>query len=282
MPYADTPQGRAKNAARQKAYRAKRKLEAAVGVMEETVVLPGGGTDVSAAVAGDPDLKITVKPGDPRSKPTLRERLGLGGGPKQAQPQPARRGGARKIADKPNLIVTLLPTILASLVATYARDRLPEEYQACAPTRQEVKAILDPLMDIIGRRVEVAAEVSQDVLDLTNALICTIAYGARAYVTYVDIKKGLPDAKQQHREEPAPVYQTGLRAYQNTDNRISVPVVGGNGTGPAEPEYGLNSNGADHPDDAQQLRDNEAAQVASLFRRDREGRVQLGLLPRGL
>lgn len=266
-------------------------------------VVETGGSPTPGGV-GDRPLTVTVK-ADPTPKPkaTLRERLGLGGAAKQATPAPAKRKPTGRKADKPNLVSTLLPTILASLIATYARDRLPEEYQPCAPSKQEVQAILGPLMDIIGRRVEVAAEVSQDYIDLANALICTFAYGARAYVTYVDIKKSKElgisyEQKQQQRhdayqeklarevreyesvinEEPT-LYQ-GLRAYQAQNNGTSVPHPGVNGAGPNSPDYGPVSNGPDNADDAQQLRDAEAAQVANLFKRDREGRVQLGLLPR--
>ncbi len=295
--YVRTPEQREAARQRMAAYHAQKKASASsVGVT------PGGAAPVGGQVVppgGESTLNVTVKADTtPRPKTTLRERLGLGGS-KIATPTPVKKTPVKGKGSKPNLVVTVLPTILASLIATYARDRIPVEYQPCAPTKAEVQAIIDPLLDIIGRRVEVAAQVSQDAIDLTNSLICMMAYGARAYITYVDIRKAKEagithepkqqDARaarleQERRDyaevesDPEATLARGLKAYQAQASGTDRNTVGVTSSGSGVPVNGATSNGAGNPADDRELRDYEAGLIANMFARDREGRVRLGNL----
>lgn len=211
--------------------------------------------------APDVELKTT----EPK-KQTLRERLGIGSWSKPVQAPKSKR----KTVNTTKLMIDVLPTLAASLIAAYCRDRLPVEYQPCAPTNAEVSAIIQPLMDILSRRVAVAIQMSQDAIDITNSLICTCAYGVRAYVTFVQIHKALKEEKEHVGTNYARGYhdQTSPNGTHPGDNRSSVAAterldVGSNGTSPEL--------------DDRQLRDIEAEAVAELLRRDKQGRDQRGL-----
>lgn len=269
------------NAERAKAYRERKKsaqLSAQTKLSDVAVELDVTGGGASSSPAG---IAVEVK-AQPPQKPSLRERLGLGGAPGSV-PNVVKKATKGKQVTGQNLVSSLLPTILASIVVTWARDRIPEEYQACAPTKNEVDSIIGPPMDIIGRRITVAAEVSQDLVDLTNALVCGMAYGARAYVTYVQIKK--QKESEQHGQQPITSserdsYAGGLRAYQGQSNGTDRAPVGVPGGGPGQPVNGPAGNGAYHRVDDPEPPGAEAAAISDLFKRDIEGRRHLGLLPR--
>jgi hypothetical protein len=265
---------REKNRLKTQYYREKKR--AALSAVKQTPTDTGGDTPL----VEDEQFLVEVKADLPvKAKPTLRERLGLGGGAKVDIATPAKRRASKKV-DTPNLVVTVLPTLTASLIAAWAKDRLPEEYQACAPSRQEVKDIIGPLLDILGDEIEVAAKVSQNTLRLINSLICTMAYGTRAYVTYVEIKKSKESSGEG--EKRAASHNNPIRSinHQTTGNGAYRDYYRGDGNGPDESIDGIASNGAGSPDDDTELRHREAALVANLFKRDRIGREQLGLLPR--
>ncbi|HVB23617.1 MAG TPA: hypothetical protein VNG51_16890 [Ktedonobacteraceae bacterium] len=242
------------NAARQKAYRERRAQEAKAAEPEPVIE------------EEEPELKVDTKNVPPKAKPSLAERLGFG---KKSADTPIKKAAShhKKAPAGPNLVVTLLPTIIASLVAAYCRDRLAPEYQACAPTNDEVVNVVKPLMAILGRRVSVAARVSQDAIDLTNALICAMAYSTRAYITYVNIKKA--------READARALYKLQVDGQDTGAGTVPPVHRVSTEGPES--YSASSNGTSHGDDPQSIRDYEAGLVADLLRRDKQGRDQRGL-----
>lgn len=293
-----------RNRAAKKAYQDSQKSSGGVVGTQPVAVAGVVEPDSIATGAGDKELKVTVKAPEatPPHKPTLRERLGLGGGPKQAAPIPAKRKGKKDdIA-----ISSVIPPMVALLIATIARDRVADEYKACAPTQQEVQLIILPLMNIISRRLEITGQVSQDAVDMANSITYMVAYSVRAYVTYVDIKKAKeaheqPKQQQSARDarleqerrdyaevasDPEQTLARGLRAYQAQASGTNQPAPGeyANGyaaAGGARPaNAGASSNGSTNPDDDKQLRDREAALVSEMFKRDREGRVGLGLLPR--
>ena len=288
MTTAPKAQSMTPNAVRKRAYKARTAKSNPVAVGNMTGGGPVGAADATPPVGGEPDLSIDVKvdAGAPK-KLSLRERLGLGG---KATATPAKRPAVKR-GKQENLIVTLLPTLGATLIATYAKDRIPVEYQACAPSQEEVQRIIGPLIDIIGRRVEVAAQVSQDAIDLTNSLICGIAYGLRAYVTYVEIKKDRERHANQkaatytepravgNDSQPEPTLTGGLRAYQATNSGASGNSAGIVSVGSREPEPRATSNGTGVSDDDTELRSYEAGLIADLFERDKQGRKNLGLLP---
>lgn len=298
------------NAIKKRAYYARKKGKqntSTVGTTQ-TAGVPVAGPDVTPAVTGgEPPLTVNVKADlTPKPKPTLRERLGLGGGTKQAAPAPAKKAGGSKKVTTPNLITTVGPTMAAMFIAAWAKDRIPAEYQPCAPTQQEVKDVLVPLAEILGDEIEVAAKVSQNTLRLINSLLCAMAYGVRAYVTYVDIKKAreagvtYEQRKQQQKDDyrarldqeaaeydavindvtadGEPSLAGGMRAYQGQNTGVGINPAGVNGSGPGVSVTGAASNGAANSDDDPELRKRENALIADMFKRDRAGRVRLGLL----
>lgn len=305
-----TEQRRRLNAAKQKRYRERKKAALSAERLAESLVATEKaneaydlrGEGVEASLAGgeiDPSISIKVKKDDtPKVKPGLMERLGL-----QAKKQnvASPKKPAAKKPDKPNLMVTVMPTMAAAFIAAYARDRIPEEYKPCAPTPEEVRSMIGPLFDIIGRRVEIAAQASQDAIDLTNSIICMMAYSVRAYVTYVDIKKAKEVGNDQkaaskstsrntaepQSREPIPFTQVneqeqslagGMRGYQTTNAGAGSNSYSANGSRSYESGYGTGANGADISAlDDTELRDREAALMSGLLARDSEGRRQRGL-----
>lgn len=236
------------NAAKKQAYRETKK---------ETAVK-------AEPIAETPDVEIRAT--EPAKK-TLRERLGISGG---AKPVPLPKS-KRKTVNTSKLMIDVLPTLAASLIAAYCRDRLPIEYQPCAPTNAEVSAIIQPLMDILSRRVAVAIQMSQDAIDVMNSLICTCAYGVRAYVTFVQIHKALKEENEHARNDN---YARGY--HDQTAPTGTHPGDSGGGISNAE-RLDTGSNGSSAGFDDTELRDWEAAQVANLLRRDKQGRDERGL-----
>lgn len=240
-----------------------------------------------------PEVEVKVEESQPAPRRSLKDRL-LG----VVKPTPAKTAAPKPKPHKKgqeNLLVRLLPPLFATLIAAWAKDKFPDPYKPCAPSKQEVGDMLGPIWNIIGRRVEVYAEVSQDAIDLTNALICAIAYSTRAYVTYVQIKQGEKQHASQETTAPttergasapewgispreeSPTLSNGLRAYQSASNGAGGNPGGVTGAGPgSEGDYG---DGTNLVDGSPELRAWEAQKVNELFRRDKQGRVGLGLLP---
>lgn len=228
---------------------------------------------VTPDVSGEtPELQVEVNiPVQPVHKLSLKDRLF---GNKAAQPAkktPVARGRAKKPDN--NLISTVLPTIIASFVATYARDKMPDPYKVCAPSQMEVNAMLSPIMAIIARRVEITGKASQDAIDIANALICSLAYGSRAYITYIQIKR-MEDATNGSNSNRTS--QPGPGSYQAESNAVSGASTGGNV--PGWQSVSGNVNVPNDTDDASGDGNPEAAIFASMFERDKRGRVRLGLL----
>lgn len=291
------------NAERQRRYRERKrqqKLSEGSGVI--------GGTDVSTpAVEGsvvgadstagaeeaEEGITVTVNtPEQPARPVSLKERLfgqKQGIQPIKKPAKPARSGKKKDVT----IVSTVFPTMLAGLIVTFARDRMPEVYRPCAPTHQEATAILKPLFEELARYVEVTGKISETMLNLLNSLIAAMAYGARAYVTYVEIKHDIEKGQARH-EQATQQQARGFPSdyYQNLDeggNYISnrgseAPVSGtgrpGNDGANGEQPGGGNDisdravDGAGPSGDAR----SDADRVADLFRRDRQGRVKLGLL----
>lgn len=241
--------------------------------------------NVDATLPIDPQdelgqIEIVVPPEGP--KPTLKDKL-FGDtlkNPGTPAPAPVKRSSKKE----DNLISTVLPTIIATFIATYAQQMLPEPYKACAPSQQECSAIFSPLMAMIGRRVQVAGKVSQDVIDFTNSLLAGIGFGVRSYVTYVQITNRIVDStkgasleeekpshprKQRERSSKQRSEEADTRASDLSQGRI-VEDIGPTANHIVDvPDSGSGSEG-----DGEQ----EARAVASLLARDRRGREQLKLI----
>lgn len=278
---ANTVEQRRINAARQRDYQARKKLEK---LAKQGSVPLVSASPPDPAVLPDDALNVTVNAPPPAAPLSLKERLFGSRG--AVGTKKATSGKAKDVS----LISSTLPTILASLIATYAHDIVKDPYKPCTPTKAEVTAILGPLFEIIARRVDVVTQASEDALDLAKSFLAGVAWGARAYIMYVQIKDKT-DGKEQSssRDQPAVAapangaYSDGYRANQSSHSGAGGPVSPGaagsasNG-GTAVSHAGVN--GASPASDDLSDRDREAAAVADMFSRDKQGRIGLGLLPR--
>ena len=224
-------------------------------------------------------IEIVVPPEGP--KPTLKDKL-FGDtikNPGAPAPAPVKRSSKKE----DNLISTVLPTIIATFIATYAQQMLPEPYKACAPSQQECSAIFSPLMAMIGRRVQVAGKVSQDVIDFTNSLLAGIGFGVRSYVTYVQITNRIIDSKGASlEEEKKPSHPARKQRERPSKQRSEEESIGT--SRPSEErsiDIGSANSGDDVPDSGSGSEDDgeqEARAISSLLARDRRGREQLKLI----
>jgi len=282
-----------RNAIAKRQWREKQAQLKATGTVGQTGAADtanGDAADVAAPSAVESPLTISVAVPTQSPKPsTLRERLF---GKKAAAPATAIKKTPAKANSKKqvNLISSTLPTILAGLIAVYVQDLLPEEYKPCAPSKNEASAVLGPLFEIIGRRVEVVSKASEDAIDIANSFIAAMAYGARAYVMYVQIKKG----NEKRHEGTANTGVTGARQQParlddyravfspGASDGAAGTVFGGTVSSTGYPDTAASDAGiggaALEPDDRSD-RDNEADAGDKLFKRDVAGRRQIGLLP---
>lgn len=243
-------------------------------------VAPVETTPVTETPETDPNaLTVDVSGLPEQPKVSLMERMfGKFQGGSQAAPSAKKSGRPAKRRGSDNLITSVLPTVAASFIATYSRHLLPDEYKPCAPSMEEVSAMLSPLLAIIGRRVEIAGRASQDVIDATNAIIAAFAYSTRAFVVYTQIKmeKKEPGYAARREQEYAERVERESRNYQDTLTRTA-------GSRSEDDESGRAVNrgdGVSNSDNgSSQGTASEADLIASMFARDKRGRAQLGLLP---
>jgi hypothetical protein len=176
-------------------------------------VAPIAGTVATPGAVEEPALIVDVKTED-TPKPSLKERILA----KLQDPTPVPGTKIVKKARKQeNLLSSTLPTVVCSFVATYSQQLIADPYKPCAPSQQEVTGMLGPLMDILARQVEITGKASQTTIDVMNSLICSMMYGIRAYVTYVEIKK--MEVPQNYAEEKARKQADQRAAYREKRDR---------------------------------------------------------------
>lgn len=265
------------NAEYAKAYRERKKAREALAKAAPIQV-----QDVaeSASESDEPGLIVNVAVADQPTKSPMSLKDRALKFLKPDESKPAAKSTSRVRSKKPgdNLMATLLPTVVASFVATYIQQRVPDPYKPCAPSKQEASAIFGPLMAILARQVEITGKASATTVDLTNSLLCAMVYGSRAYMTYIAIKEN-ENAKPQA-QESRPVSFPG--SYQTTAPRSNgggivsnVQQSGGAGRDASNDDR---SRAESDSGDDRDPRDIEADAVRQLLGRDREGRVRLGLL----
>jgi hypothetical protein len=234
-------------------------------------------------------LNVAVNtPVPQKSSLSIRERLF---GNKATPASPVKKTAKKRSNKKLSLIQGAMPTMLSALLVTFVRDRLPEEYRPCAPTRAEATAMLTPIFDELARYVEITGKVSETVINLGNSLIAIVAYSARSYCTYIEIKHDLAKGKRHDTERQSKGFPADY--YQNLDDggnytggyRGNQEAVSGiDGLSPIRDESrpGIISidrgNGAGNPDGDERSELSDADKIAAMFRQDRQGRVGLGLL----
>lgn len=270
-----TEEERAINDARNKARREARKAARLAGSLNSTA--SSGGDPVpsvlSFAGAGTTSIPVDVQtqapevdfvlPEEDTPPLTLKERL-FGPSAGKAGDTAAGKRSRKKRGDS-NLFTQVLPTVLASFIATYSRYLIREPYKICAPSVEECNLILSPLLAIIGRHIEISGKASQDVIDFTNALICGLAYGTRAFITYLNIREyeGRVSANANGTQSDDRAF--GFSPVSNDGNVEQRPERAGRGV--PDNSYGADSDARD-----------EAAIVAALFARDKRGRLEMGLV----
>ena len=293
------------NAQRQADYRQRKKLEKANATTTGTQQTPGSVVQVAGSVAlpgvGDvndtPQVAVNV-PGE-GPKLSLKERiLQKVGGTATSSPAPKVTRAKSKKGD--NLLATVAPTVVASFIATYSQQLIADPYKPCAPKQDEVTGIIGPLLDILARQVEITGKASQTTIDIINSIICSMMYGIRAYITYVDIKNAEGDNP---REKPAkkqtgyasttttttdsgsgPTLAGGLGAYQRETAGLArysdglVAVSTPTTTAEAYATGGV-STGSDGDTEG---KNNIPTEIADMFKRDKQGRIRLGLLAPGV
>jgi len=176
-----------------------------------------------------------------------------------------------------NLISSVIPLTVAGMLALYSKRLFPDPFKPCAPTKQEVSAILTPIFSVIARHVELTGKASQDAIDIASSLLSALTLGTRMLMTAEVIRANNQQENIVDIRAAASANNTGQNigiVRPNPDAAYSNGYggVGGNdGYGPGD-----DTNVAD--DD----RSTEAKKVAELLHRDTLGRRQMGLAPRTL
>ncbi len=176
-----------------------------------------------------------------------------------------------------NLVSSVLPLTIAGMVALYSKRLFPEIYKPCAPTKQEVSAILTPIFSVIARHVELTGKASQDAIDIASSLLSALTLGTRMLMTAEVIRANTNTEN---------IVDIRARASQHNPGqnigvvRPDTNTAYSNGYGGVR---GNDSNGlGDDTNVADDDRSREAKQVADLLHRDTLGRRQMGLAPRTL
>ncbi len=169
-----------------------------------------------------------------------------------------------------NLVSSVLPLTIAGMVALYSKRLFAEPFKPCAPTKQEVSAILTPIFSVIARHVELTGKASQDAIDIASSLLSALTLGTRMLMTAEVIR-----ANNQEN-----IVDIRARASENSTGQ-NIGIVRPNPDAAYSNGYGGvgGTNDAWNGDDTNAPLDDrsrEAKQVDALFRKDYLGRQQMG------
>lgn len=212
---------------------------------------------------------IDVSPPDAKEPLTVTEKIQEA--VKRRSPSKSR---GRKIDD--NILKKVAPLLVATFVATYSRDLIDAPYKECAPSQQEVIAIVSPLFNILSRSLTIAGKMDDTTIDLIFCALASLMYGSRVYMTYSKIKE-----KEEHARlhgnvgTSSPTTGTDRSQGGGEVRRESYPSNGGSEQVGPLPSNGSVSIDTGDSEDARR----EAALFADLFSKDIDGRVRLGMLP---
>jgi len=258
------------SAVRAREYRAKK--AAKQGILIENVVAQPAPLETNATID---DLTIDVAE-NTAPKPSLKERL-FGVQVATPKSRTAKKGQRGKQIDA-SLMSKVLPTMISASVAMYAQKLIKHPYKACAPTQQEVYGTVAPLFSILSRRIEIVGTASEDMIDLITALLTSLCTGIRIHITYLSIQEQIERAKQH--DGHVNVHANGRNASHdrrettiNSSREDAISV--GLGTNSSTD---VTDGSTDITDGDSGTTKREAAMFAELFKRDMQGRKQLGLL----
>lgn len=200
-----------------------------------------------------PDIEVVENESTP---PSLKDRFFS---TFETPKEPKKTGGRVSKSSQNDLIAKAMPTVFTAFIMQISKNLVPDPYKPACPLKEEVEAILQPLFSILSRRIKVSVGASRDTIDIIACLTASFAYGTRALITVDIIKK---DVKKDDRTR-----------VSREDNRITR-----NNESEAAANYDhANSQNSDTSDSK-----GETQLFSDLFRRDIDGRKQMGLLNRGL
>lgn len=231
----------------------------------------------------DQGFEVEVAPNE-APKLSLKDRL-FGGSTPPAAGQPkaktVKKGQRGKQIDS-SLLAKTFPTIVATTAATYAQRLIHDPYKPCAPSQQEIFSTIGPLFSILSRRIEIVGSASEDIIDLISALLAGIVSGIRIHITYLSISEAVEKAKHGHATNgsnaiPNPGAANG-HSNGHTGAQFDTSQAALISTGFPSESANAGYDDSDFEDGDNSDAKPEAAIFAELAKRDRAGRVKLGLL----
>lgn len=234
-----------------------------------------------APIAPD-ELKVEVTPNE-TPKLSLKDRLFGGTAPAGAptKAKTVKKGQRGKQIDA-NLLAQTFPTIVAATVANYAQRLIKDPYKPCAPTQQEVYGTIGPLFSILSRRIEIVGTASEDIIDIITASLSALVAGIRIHITYLSIAEMVEKAKQNGHNGTTgtnTARSNGHASNQSTETRFSASGENPIPIGPiADESTNVRDGYTDLIGGDNVATKPEIELFAELSKRDRNGRVKLGLL----
>ncbi len=229
----------------------------------------------------EPAPNVTIKDAEPQPQKTLVDKMRAKFAPSmEHKPEPTKQPTVRG-KPKPNLMLTVFPGMVATFISTFLTDVYKDPYKPCAPTKDESLLIITPLFEEISRAIKVTGKIDQTTENLLNCVAMMLLYGARAYQTYVQIKRTEKDKEHEHGNKAgtstAQSTKTTDGHITGTDTRIIRPDTASVTSPNAEGNGNGNASIGEESDT--ERREREAALIRDMFKRDVEGRIRLGVLP---
>lgn len=181
----------------------------------------------------------------------------------------------------PTIITKVAPLVVSSFAVSFIRQRVQEPYKVCCPTQEEVVLMIQPYFNILSRYVEITGHLSENTVDMISAILASVIYATRAYVTFVNIKEYQENDRSSNDGLARTVnistignIATNRNNLQGTD---SEPVTR-NTEDTSIQEPNITNGATDDIDFNSSLSRYEAEKLGNLFKRDLDGRRRLGLL----
>ncbi len=238
----------------------------------------------------DADLQVEITPNE-APKLSLKDRLfggtstPLPGSPTKAKT--VKKGQRGKQIDA-SLLAKTFPSMIAAMTASYAQKLIKDPYKPCAPSQKEVVDVIGPLFSILSRRIEIVGTASEDIIDLISSVLAGFVAGVRIHITYLSIQEAVEKAKlngsnatrgngnghaSTHPSAGPIRIDTGTQFDTSQENLVPIGLV-------VRTDSSDGDDYADSPNGDSGATKPEAALFADLSRRDRAGRVRLGLIAR--
>jgi hypothetical protein len=100
----------------------------------------------------------------------------------------------RKTKTKP--VFSQHATLVAMWISSLAALMIDEKWKEIAPSQEQSKAVIEPLLRIIDRHTQIT-EVNPDISDICLSLLAILAYTFEARASYI-LLKSLNDEKQKN------------------------------------------------------------------------------------